>query len=131
MSAREAGTDASPAGLLGSLRALLATLIAIGHNRLELFTVEVQEEIDRAAGLLLWSLAALLMGAAALLMLGLSVLLWVEPAHRASAAMLLGLTFLAACIFAGSIARSRQALKPRPFDATLTEQAKDHDLFKP
>jgi uncharacterized membrane protein YqjE len=125
----EAGESAG--GLLGSLRALLATLIAIGHNRLALFSVEIQEEIDRAAGLLLWSLAALLMGSAALVMLSLSVLLWVDPARRAAAAALLGLAFLAAAIAAAATARSRLALKPRPFDATLTELAKDHDLLKP
>ena len=57
-----------PGGLFASLKALLATLIAIGHNRLELFSTELQEEIARAASILLWALAALLLAFLAVLL---------------------------------------------------------------
>jgi uncharacterized membrane protein YqjE len=123
------GSDAQ-GGLLASARALVATLIAIGHNRLELFSVEIQEEIDRVASLLIWAVAALLLGAATVLMLCVALVLWVDPSQRWLAAGVLGLLFLAACAGAGLQARARLALKKRPFDATLAELAKDHDLLK-
>lgn len=119
-----------PPGLLASLRALLATLIAIGHNRLELVSVEIQEEVERLASLLLWSVAALLLGAVTLLMLAAALVLSAPPSHRWLAAAGLGLLFLASCVAAALKARSRMTLKPRPFDATLAELRKDHDLLK-
>ena len=127
----QSGVGDARGGLLGSARALLATLIAIGHNRLELFSVEIQEEIDRVASLLIWSVAALLMGGATLLMACAALLLWVEPAQRWIAAAALGLLLLTGCWAAALQARGRLALKKRPFDATLAELAKDHDLLKP
>jgi uncharacterized membrane protein YqjE len=118
------------AGLFGSVRALLATLVAIGHTRLELLSVEIQEEVERVAGLLVWSIAALLIGLAALLMLSAAVVLWVEPPHRWMAAGLLALVFLCGCGGAALKARSRVTRKPRPLDATLSELEKDHDMLK-
>jgi hypothetical protein len=64
-------------------------------------------------------------------MLSLSILLAVAAEHRALVAIGLGLAFLAAGSVAAWTARARLGLKPRPLDATLTELAKDHDLFKP
>ncbi len=119
-----------PPGLLGSARALLATLVAIGHNRLELFSVEIQEEVERVASLLLWSVAALLAAFGGLLMLAAALVLGVDPVHRWMTAGLLGLAFLAGCAIAAMRARSRVLHKPRPFDATLSELRKDHDLLK-
>ena len=119
-----------PAGLLGSVRTLLATLVAIGHNRLELLSVEIQEEVERVAALLLWSVAALLLGMASVLTLSAAIVLSVDPALRWVAAALLGLAFLVACAWAVRKARARATLKPRPFDATLVELEKDHDTLK-
>jgi uncharacterized membrane protein YqjE len=127
---KDQAPEGAPAGLLGSLRALLATLVAIGHNRLELLSVEIQEEVERVASLLVWSIAALLLAAAGLLMLAAAVLLAVEPQHRWIAATALGLLFVVACALAGLKARSRLSLKPRPLAATLDELGKDHDLLK-
>jgi uncharacterized membrane protein YqjE len=126
---QSAGGDAQ-GSLLGSVRALLATLIAIGHNRLELFSVEIQEEIDRVASLLIWAVAALLLGGATISMLCVALVLWVGPAQRWIAAAVLGLLLLTGCLAAALQARARLALKKRPFDATLSALAKDHDLLK-
>ena len=76
-----------PGGLFASLQALLATLIAIGHNRLELFSTELQEEIARAAAMLLWALAALLLVFLSALLAAIAVLFAVPDSARAAAAM--------------------------------------------
>lgn len=128
MSALGPGDD-PPGGLLGSLRALLGTLVAIGHNRLELFSTEVQEEIERVASMLLWSAVALLLGVIALVSVSVAIILAVPPAHQWVAAIVLAALFLAACAWAAVVARSRMTMKRRPFDATLAELAKDHDAL--
>ena len=128
MSAPEPGTD-PPGGLLGSLRALVATLVAIGHNRLELFSTEVQEEVERVASMLLWGAVALLFGVLGLLLVSVAIILGVQPAHQWVAACVLAVLFLAACAWAATVARGRMTMKRRPFDATLAELAKDQDAL--
>jgi uncharacterized membrane protein YqjE len=121
--------DDPPGGLLGSLRALLATLVAIGHNRLELFSTEVQEEVERVASMLLWSAVALLLGLLGLLSASVAIILAVAPEQQWLAASVLAALFLAACVWAAIVARSRMTMKSRPFDGTLGELAKDHDAL--
>ena len=128
MSAPEPGND-TPCGLLGSLRALLATLVAIGHNRLELFSTEVQEEVERVASMLLWAAVALLFGVLALLLASAAIILAVQPERQWVASCVLAVLFLAACAWAATVARGRMTMKRRPFDATLGELAKDHDTL--
>jgi uncharacterized membrane protein YqjE len=128
VSGLEPGDDAR-GGLLGSLRALLATLVAIGHNRLELFSTEVQEEVERVASMLLWSAVALLLGLLALLSASVAIILAVPPERQWLAASILAGLFLAACAWAAIVARGRMTMKRRPFDATLGELAKDHDVL--
>ena len=82
---------AQPGGLFASLKALLATLIAIGHNRLELFTTELQEKSARAASILLWALAALLLAFLAVLLGVGALLLAIPEGSRATAAALIAL----------------------------------------
>jgi uncharacterized membrane protein YqjE len=121
--------EEAPAGLFGSVRALMATLVAIGHNRLELFSTEIQEEVERVSSTLLWSMVAALLGMLGLLLVALAIILWVDAANRWIAAGLIAAVFFAGCAWAGMVARSRMSLKPRPFDATLSELEKDHDML--
>jgi uncharacterized membrane protein YqjE len=114
-------------GLFASLKALLATLIAIGHNRLELFSTELQEEIARAASILLWALAALLLAFLAVLLAACAILLAIPEESRAVAAALIALGAFAAAVVAALVSRSRASAKPRLFDATLTELGNDRD----
>jgi uncharacterized membrane protein YqjE len=130
MSERGLQSDSdAPSGLFGSLRALVATLIAIGHNRLELLSTEIQEEVQRIVSLLLWSVVAVLLGALGLLLVALAIVLSVDSAYRWLAAALVAALLFAGCLGAALVARNRVTLKPRPFDATLSELAKDHDTL--
>lgn len=116
-----------PGGLFASLKALLATLIAIGHNRLELLSTELQEEIVRAASTLLWALAALLLALLALLLAVCAILLAIPEESRAVAAALIALGAGAAAAVAALVSHSRATARARLFDATLTELSKDRD----
>lgn len=119
-----------PGGLLASVRGLLATLVAIGHNRIELFGVELREEVERVAALLLWAVAALLAAFMTALLASAAVVLFFDPPRRWLAAAVLAVLFLAGSIWAAHVAHARLALKPRAFDATLSQLSKDHDLLK-
>jgi uncharacterized membrane protein YqjE len=114
-----------PGGLFVSLKALLATLIAIGHNRLELFSAELQEEIARAASMLLWALAALLLVLLSALLAAIALLFAVPEGARAAVAGILALVVLIVAAIAAWVSHGRATTKPRPFDATLSELAKD------
>jgi uncharacterized membrane protein YqjE len=64
------------------------------------------------------------------LLLAAAIVLWVDPVQRWLAAGLLGLLFLGGGVVAALNARAQVTLKPRPFDATLSELRKDHELLK-
>lgn len=69
-------------GVSGPVRRLGASLLALGRIRLELLAIEVQEEKDRIASLLLWAvLTALMAGFGAVFVaVFLTVALW--DTHR-------------------------------------------------
>jgi uncharacterized membrane protein YqjE len=118
-------------GLFDSARALLTTLIGIVHNRLELLSTELQEEIGRVAMLLLWGAVALFFVFLAIAFLSLVILIAFWDDHRILVAALLAGLFLVLALAAGLAARNQIAAKPRPFDASLNELVKDREEFTP
>lgn len=69
-------------GLMAGVQRLMATFVALLHNRLELLALEVEEEKQRLLRTLAWGAAALLLGLLSLVFLALfvTVLLW--DSHR-------------------------------------------------
>jgi uncharacterized membrane protein YqjE len=118
-------------GLFDSLKGLLATLIAIVHNRLELLSTELQEEIERVALLLLWGAMALFFAFLGITFIGLLVVIAFWDEHRLLAAALLAGLFVALALVAAVAAWKQIGTKPRPFDASLSELVKDRDHLAP
>jgi len=112
-------------GLLKSIANLLATAIGIAHTRLELLSTEVQQEVHRAAALLVWMLIALLAAGMGLFMAALVIIFLFWDTHRlmASIAVTAGFALIAAT--AALVLRAKVRGRPRLLDATLTELAKD------
>ena len=114
-----------PAGVLGSVRRLTATLVAVAHTRLEILSTEVEEEKIRIGQLLLFAVAALfflglgIVFAAAFL----TVLFW--DSHRLFVLGSLALLFLAVGVFAMRLLQSKAHEKSRLFADSLGELAKD------
>lgn len=118
-------------GLLDSVRAAAARLIAMGQTRFELFGLELREELARLATALLGGLAALVFGALGIAFAALALILSLEPGQRLLATGLVAAGFVAlAALAAWLVARLARA-KPRPFDATLKELARDYEVVKP
>ncbi|HXV12788.1 MAG TPA: phage holin family protein, partial [Candidatus Krumholzibacteria bacterium] len=119
-----------PRGIFDSLRALFDTALSIVHNRAELFTTEIEEEVTRLVGVALWAFAAVLAGIIGTAFVGVAVLMVLPAGYRVWVAGGLGLLLL---LFAGIgfVAIRRIArMKPRPFDASLRELEKDREHLR-
>jgi len=117
-------------GLLGSARAVLASLVEIGQTRLQLACTELEEERLHLTELLV-------MGAAALFCVGIGVVLatlllvvlfWDD--HRVLVLAVATALYLgsAAALVAGLLRKARA--KPPLLSATLTELRQDRDALR-
>jgi uncharacterized membrane protein YqjE len=119
-----------PAGYLGSLRSLGDSLLASVQDRLQLFTVELQEEKFRLIQTFIWISAAVFTGMMAITFASLTLvyLFW----DSARLAVLGGLTVL----YAGALVviiiafRRYRARQPNPFAATLHEIGEDRACIR-
>lgn len=115
----------SSPGLLASLRGFAATSVGLVRTRLGLLRVEAQEEAARLLGMMLWGVAAVLLGVAGLVFLAvlLTVLWW--DSHRLVALAVFTALFIAATtvaiITATRLARQGSLL----FAASLAELRRD------
>ena len=126
-----AAEEAAPAtGIVATLRRMLATLVALVHTRLELFTTEIEEEIQRAASILLWALIALFFGSLTVLMVAVTVLIVFWDEHRVLAAGLITGTFLLLTLVFALLARARLRAKSRFMDASLDELKRDRESLE-
>lgn len=113
------------AGLFASLRRILATLSALLQTRLELVSVEIEEQLEYVAALLLWSIAAIFFASLAVLLLALTVVVAFWDSHRLLAAGLVTAVFAAAAVAAALVARRRARRRPKFMAATVAELAAD------
>ncbi len=115
---------------MGSLRSLCDGLIASGEKRLELLSVELQEEKLRLIQVFIWISAVLFTGMMAITFASL-VLVYVFW-ESARLAMLGGLAFLytAACVAIVIGFRRYLAHQPKPFATTMGELAEDRACIR-
>jgi uncharacterized membrane protein YqjE len=116
-------------GLFDSLRALLATLVAMAHTRVELFGTEIEEEVRRVIELMLGGLVVLALASLALLFAGLVVVAAYWDTHRlaATVGVAIGFTVLAAASYLAVRARTRR--RSRVLASTLDELERDLQLL--
>jgi uncharacterized membrane protein YqjE len=117
-------------GLFRSLGSLVASLVGIAHTRLELLTTELQEEVQRAAQLLLWAAVALLAGMLAVFLGALSVIFYFWETHRLLAALLITTLFAALAALAVGILFAKLRAKPPILEATLAELSRDREQLR-
>ena len=123
----DSGPDerAARPSLLDSAKRMLATLIALVHTRLELFTTEIEEEIQRAASVLLWALVALFFGSLFVMMIGFTIIVAFWDEHRLAAAAGVTGAYLLGTIVFGLLARARLRAKTRFMAASIEELKRD------
>lgn len=119
-----------PGSLFSSLRGFAASGVALVRTRLELFKIESREEVGRVAGLLLWGVAAVLLGVVGITFVAVfvTVLLW--DTHRALALGIFSALFLSAAAVAIASALRLYRQGSRLFAASLAELRHDEDALK-
>lgn len=117
-------------GWLNSLRDIAATLIGIAQTRLELFSSEIQDEIQRAAVLLVWAFVALFAAGIGLFLAALVVIFAFWDTHRLLAASLVTCAFFVIALVAYGVLLSHIRGKRRLLDSTLSELARDRDRLR-
>ena len=117
--------------LAESLTRLITSLAALLHGRLELATIEIEEESLRLFSALMLSLLALFCGtfALALLVVLCIVLFWEQ--HRVGVLLGFIALFALGCLFLVRLIRQQYKHKPPLLSYTLGEIRKDIDAFKP
>ena len=127
MNAYEPGQESHPADgrLFATARRMLGTLIAVAQTRAELLTTELQEEVQHATTILMWSLVALFFGSLSVLMIAITVLIAFWDTHRLLVSLLISGVFIAVAVGTALYARARVRSKPKFLSATLNELKRD------
>ena len=120
------GFERSP-GLLGSLKAAGATLLAILQTRLELLTTELEEEKVRMGSILVWSLVALFCAGLGIVFVALFLVRLLWDTNPLLALGIPAILFFAIAALACRVVMRKVREKPRLFAATLAELEKDRE----
>lgn len=132
MSAIDSGAAANAAaGPLDGLKALGRTVVEILHTRLELLSIEIEEEQGRLAELLLYSALALLFLLLALMVAAVFIVAvwWDTPYRLVAIGSAFALTAGAGGACVVTVLRKIQS-KPRVFAASLSTLAIDIERLK-
>lgn len=116
---------ATTGGLFDSLRALIATLVAMAHTRVELFGTEVEEELRRVVALVVGTMAVLALSIMALAFSAFAVIAAYWDTHRIAAASSVAIGFSAAAIVSYLVVRTRTRRHSRFLSSTLGELERD------
>lgn len=117
-------------GIFGSVKSLLHRLLTLLHRRAELFTTELEEEIARFIGVLIWSFVGVQCAIIGLTFVAVTVLLMVPEHYRPWVAGALAVVFLGIAAFGARAIKKIVAAKVRPFEATLRELEKDREALR-
>jgi len=126
----DAAEDSRPAGLFDSVKSLLATLVGMAQTRAELITTEVEEQFARLVSLLVWGLVALFLAFTGVILSAIALIVLFWDSNRVLAAGGLAAVFVVLAVIAvlGFIARAKA--RPRLFEASLEELAKDRNQLE-
>ena len=114
-----------------SIARLAASVIAILHNRLELATVEIEEESLRIYSSLMLTLLALFCGTFAVVLLVFLCISLFWDSHRIAVMLVFIALFAFLCWRLVAQVRHQYHTKPAFLSFTLAEIAKDVEALKP
>jgi len=117
-------------GLFASVRDVFATALAIAHTRLELLTTEIEEELHRAAEILLWTFVVIFFGGITVLMLAFVVVIAYWEEHRLLAAAMTAGLFLLITVVALLVVRAKVRSRPKLLASTIDEIRRDREALE-
>jgi uncharacterized membrane protein YqjE len=116
-------------GLFTSVRRMADTCLNSVHNRVELFSVELQEEKIRLMRLLLWTGAALFSAFLAITVITIAIVL-AFPQHSVWTIPAFGVLYLLISVATALKLRSEVRNAPPPLNDTLAELKKDLEYLR-
>jgi uncharacterized membrane protein YqjE len=125
----EPGAERPVAGLAAALSGIVATVVALVRTRVELATVEFEEEREYIKVALALIVVATVFACFAVVALSVLVVVWLWDRYPLAA--LSGVTIVYALIAAGAVLALKQRLLAhgRPFAATLSELERDAEAL--
>ena len=109
------------------MKALAATLLAVAQTRLELFSIDVEEEWVHVSSILTWSLVAMFCAGIGVVFATLFLVFALWETHPLLALGIPAVLFLLVAALAWRLVMAKVRAKPRPFAASLAELAKDRE----
>jgi ElaB/YqjD/DUF883 family membrane-anchored ribosome-binding protein/uncharacterized membrane protein YqjE len=111
--------------LFGSLKALSSNLLGIVQTRLELLSTDIAEERERIVTLVVLALAALFSIGVGIVLLAILVVVALWESNRLYALVGMIVFFMMSGALLGWFVHKKLRSQPRPFDASISELAKD------
>ncbi|MDR3412793.1 MAG: phage holin family protein [Formivibrio sp.] len=111
--------------IFDGMRRVAITTAGLGSNRLELLGIEMQEELERQTGNLVWLLAAFVLGGLALLLVSILLLIVLWDTQRVAVAVGLALLYSVLSFVCVQVLRRRMRDAPTPFALTAEEFKRD------
>lgn len=118
------------AGILSSIRALADSLLAIVQDRIELVSVELQEEKLRLIQVFIWICAAIFTGMMAVMFASITLVYLLWDSARLAALGGLTLLYTVAAVTIVIAFRRYVTRQPKPFAATLGEIKVDRTCIR-
>lgn len=120
-----------PSGLLGSLRGFADGLVGTVQDRIELLSVELQEEKHRLIQISIWISAIVMLAMLAFIFASVAVLIVFWDNARVTVAITLASAYALGLIGVVLGFRAYLARQPKPFAATLGEIKEDRACIQP
>lgn len=118
-------------GLFDSLKTLASTLVSIGRTRLELLSIDIEEERVWLSSMLVWTLVALFCAGLGIVLAILFVIVIWWDTHRLLAVGIPALLLMLCAVVAGKVVLDKARAKPRLFAGSLAELSRDHEHLAP
>jgi len=125
-------SSASPSpGILDAIRSFLASWVALAQTRVELLSLEIEEQREWLEYILIRSLAALFFISLGLVLLTLFVVMCFWESYRLWVLGSFALIYLGAGIGLALVLRSKARTRPKLFENTAAELGKDNSHLQP
>jgi uncharacterized membrane protein YqjE len=129
MTSESPDSESHKSGLIDSAKSLLATLLAMGQTRLEMFSTEIEEQREWLTAMLAWTLIALFCAALAVLLTTLLVVVIYWDSHRLLAIGIMIVVFILATAISWRIVWNMKHKKPKIFTSSISEISKDREML--
>jgi uncharacterized membrane protein YqjE len=116
--------------MLGSVREIARTLLALAETRARLAANELEEQALRFAEIAVWALVALFFFGVALVFIAVLAVLLFWDSHAELVTGIIAFVFFAASFAGAMMTRMRMRERPKLLEATVTELARDRERMQ-